>query len=200
MGQSVPLKIAYCVGNVTWTKEVAKIGGFEAAIDLGTGLSVSDSPVKDTRYTATCDGMPNCSESIIVQVKPCKLNTQFLANNKVVEQQSGYINNNVEPVVTNLVKMGTEIVAKATGCESGSVEWKFDNQTIIGNPINIKPYKTSTYTATCKVNENVLCSSTPFTISIDKMPSAQLDCPKLTLSGPPSTAPKSRSQATWPRA
>lgn len=176
LGQKIEIVAKNCVGTIQWEKEELNIttNKFGNKQLLSTTHTLSDSPSLSAQYTVTCEGTPKCSETFMVKVKPCNLQTELTFNSKKLG-------------ITDVVKIGSEITSTIKGCEAGKLVWKYDNQSIEGNPVILKPYGSNgsnftKYEAECLVNGSKLCS-TSFSIIVDKTPPAKLECPTLNLQG-----------------
>ncbi|MFN3487551.1 MAG: fibronectin type III domain-containing protein [Emticicia sp.] len=125
-GDKINLEILGCIGTLTWKK------GTEI---LGTGASITDVPLLETTYTASCSN-PVCSESRKIIVTPCSP-SNFQAN-----------------TAKKSVKIAEQTTLSINGCTGGEVLWKDENgeDMGIGRAIIVAPYKTTTYIATCNVS------------------------------------------------
>jgi large repetitive protein len=137
-GESVTLTASNCSGAITWTK-----GG--SSTSVGTGLTLMDTPVANTTYTATCVGSAGCSgaASVAVTVTPKPSAPTIAANN------------------ANIC-IGQSATLVATNC-AGTVTWSTG---ATGSTLNVSPVVSTSYTATCAVNGCVSLASTPANVVV----------------------------------
>jgi len=134
-GESSTLTAIGCAGTVTWWS--SNTGGQP----IGTGNSLTVTPIQTTNYNANCT-VNNCSSSSssVQVIIPCSVPTPS------VSASPGIIN------------VGQSSTLTATGC-TGSVTWFKVGQGLLvgtGGTIMIAPVSTSEYYAFCNVNG---CSS-----------------------------------------
>lgn len=106
-------------------------------------------PTVTTSYTATCT-INGCtsdpSKAFTITVKPLVVPTISATNTVICAGSS-----------TNLT---------ATGC-TGKVIWYYDDKTLTGATITVKPNTTTTYTATCSSVYCISDKSTPVTVKVE---------------------------------
>jgi large repetitive protein len=106
-------------------------------------------PTVTTSYTVTCT-VNGCtsdvSKAFVITVKPIAVPTITVTNTVICAGSS-----------TNLT---------ATGC-TGKVTWYYDDKTLTGATITVKPNTTTTYTATCSSVYCISEKSTPVTVTVE---------------------------------
>ncbi|WP_461086322.1 hypothetical protein, partial [Spirosoma flavus] len=150
-GESVQLKVSGCLGMVNWSL---------AGVSVGQGTTLTHTPLPNTapatvEYVASCSN-PVCSEKASVRVNTCLLR---LTASKTTS------------------KVGESVELTAMGCSGGSVRW---NSGDVGTQITVGPMETATYTASCVVGGNTLCSDAISITTENEAPDKE-ECPAFQL-------------------
>jgi uncharacterized repeat protein (TIGR01451 family) len=135
----ITLTAMNCTGAITWSLTS------NTAVTLGTGSTLSVSPITSVSYTATCATGTSCSgyASIAINV----------------------ITNSAPPIVTcgaERICAGDSLVFTAHNC-SGTVNW---SNGATGNIMIVRPVTNTTYSATCTVSGCVSPASVPVLIEV----------------------------------
>ncbi|HLO46499.1 MAG TPA: SdrD B-like domain-containing protein [Leadbetterella sp.] len=135
----ITLTASNCTGTITWSLTS------NTAVTLGTGTTLSVSPITSASYTATCATGSSCSgyASIAINV----------------------ISNSVPPIVTcgsERICAGDSLIFTAHNC-TGTVNW---SNGATGNVMVVRPTVNTTYSATCTVNSCVSPASVPVLITV----------------------------------
>ncbi|WP_428665474.1 glycoside hydrolase family 19 protein [Runella sp.] len=139
-GQTAALTAIGCLGTVTWKSSTNTTGiglspeGWEKSMTpLGTGQVLTDLPLVNTIYVASCDN-PGCLARHIVQVEPCS----FTAT-----------------ATQTTLKAGEETILIAQGCPNGTVVWQDAAGALLGwgEELTLHPVKNLKIKAVCDISK-----------------------------------------------
>ncbi|WP_223834348.1 hypothetical protein [Spirosoma profusum] len=167
-GEAVQLKAQGCIGEVTWSL---------ASTSLGTGAMFIHTPLPAATpatltYLATCSSNTACTQAVSVMVNACTL--QLKASKEAA-------------------KIGEPVGLTATGCSGGLVQWSSGD---VGETITVKPLVSTTYIASCLVNDVSVCQSAT-SLTVDNAAPLDIYCPNFQLTTQATSITLCSDQRVW---